>query len=198
MTIVVGYVARPEGRTALRRAVAEATLRREPLLVVNAARGDAYADSGFAPDEDLDAVRKELAAAGVEFEVRRLVRGNDPADEVIDAANESGASLIVIGLRRRTPVGKLLPGQHITTDSARGRLSRARREGRPPLTGPFKEVHSGDLADGASRDQIGQLCGIRAVNVEPLTSIDPPRLVQIRRDSASPSPRWPAGAALVV
>jgi nucleotide-binding universal stress UspA family protein len=110
MTIVVGYVARPEGRTALRRAVAEATLRREPLLVVNAARGDAYADSGFAPDEDLDAVRTELAAAGVEFEVRRLVRGNDPADEVIDAAAESSASLIVIGLRRRTPVGKLFLG----------------------------------------------------------------------------------------
>ena len=110
MTIVVGYVARPEGRTALRRAVAEATLRRQPLLVVNAARGDAYADSGFAPDEDLDAVRTELAAAGVEFEVRRLVRGNDPAGEVIDAANESGASLIVIGLRRRTPVGKLFLG----------------------------------------------------------------------------------------
>jgi len=110
MTIVVGYVPRPEGRAALRRAVTEAALRGESLLVVNAARGDAHADAGFAPDEDLAAVRADVAAAGVEFEVRRLVRGNDPADEVVDAAAAAGASLIVIGLRRRSPVGKLFLG----------------------------------------------------------------------------------------
>jgi nucleotide-binding universal stress UspA family protein len=110
MTIVVGYVPRPEGRAALRRGVHEATLRGESLLVVNAARGDAHADSGFAPDEDLAAVRTDVGAAGIEFEVRRLVRGNDPADEVIDAATETGASLIVIGLRRRSPLGKLFLG----------------------------------------------------------------------------------------
>ena len=121
MTIVVGYVPRPEGRAALRRAVAEATLRGESLLVVNAARGDAYADSAFAPDEDLEAVRSDLGVAGIEFEVRRLVRGNDPADEVIDAAAESGASLIVIGLRHRSPIGKLFLGstsQQIVLEAA--------------------------------------------------------------------------------
>jgi nucleotide-binding universal stress UspA family protein len=110
MTIVVGYAARPEGRAALRRAVAEATLRGEDLLVINAARGDALADSGIAPEEELDRIRAELAESGVRYEVRQLVRGVDPADEVIDAAAETGAELIVIGLRRRTPVGKLILG----------------------------------------------------------------------------------------
>jgi nucleotide-binding universal stress UspA family protein len=110
VTIVVGYVPKPEGRAALQRAVAEASLRRENLLVINASRGDAYADARFAPEEDLAAVRAELAETGVPFEVRQLVRGADPADEVLGAAAEAKAPLIVIGLRRRTPVGKLIMG----------------------------------------------------------------------------------------
>ena len=110
MTIVVGYVPRPEGRAALHRGVAEATLRAEDLLVVNAARGQAWTEAGVATEEDIDAVRAELARAGVPLDVRHVIAGDDPADEVIDAAAESGAQLIVIGLRRRSAVGKLIMG----------------------------------------------------------------------------------------
>jgi nucleotide-binding universal stress UspA family protein len=110
MTIVVGYVPKPEGRAALRRAIAETRLRQEDLLVINAARGDAYAESGFAPEEELAAVRAELDRSGVKYEVRQLIRGADPADEVMDAAEAAGAKMIVIGIRHRTPVGKLILG----------------------------------------------------------------------------------------
>jgi nucleotide-binding universal stress UspA family protein len=110
VTIVVGYVPRPEGRAALRLAVAEAALRGEDLLVVNAARGQAWTEAGVATEEDIDAVRAELARAGVPFDVRRVLAGDDPAAEVIDAAAESGAQLIVIGLRHRSAVGKLIMG----------------------------------------------------------------------------------------
>ncbi|HEX2773402.1 MAG TPA: universal stress protein [Micromonosporaceae bacterium] len=110
MTIVVGYVPKPEGRAALRRGVAEALLRKEDLLVINAARGDSYADAGFAPEEELAAVRAELDRSDVQFEVRQLVRGADPSDEVLAAAAAAAADLIVIGIRRRTPVGKLILG----------------------------------------------------------------------------------------
>ncbi len=109
MTIVVGYVPRPEGRAALRRGVAEALLRDENLLVLNAARGDAYADAGFASEEELAAVRAELNQSGATFELRQVVRGVDPADEIVDAT-KSVADLIVIGIRHRTPVGKLILG----------------------------------------------------------------------------------------
>lgn len=110
MTIIVGYVPRPEGRAALRRAVAEATLRDDDLLVLNAARGEAWTEAGVATEQDLDAVRAELAGAGVRFDLRQVVRGTDPAAEVVDAAVEAGAQLIVIGLRRRSAVGKLIMG----------------------------------------------------------------------------------------
>lgn len=39
---------------------------------------------------------------GLRYEVRPLVGGTDPANEVIDVAAETEAALIVIGIRRRT------------------------------------------------------------------------------------------------
>jgi nucleotide-binding universal stress UspA family protein len=57
-------------------------------------------------------VRAQLDADGIENEVRQLVRGNEPAEDLIAVAEEVGADIIVIGLRRRTPVGKLIMGSN--------------------------------------------------------------------------------------
>ena len=121
MTVVVGYVPKPEGRAALARAVDEARLRGSTLVVVNASRGDAYVDPGFASVQDVELVKSSLARSGVPHELRQLVRGKDPAEEVVEAAEEVGAELIVIGMRRRTAVGKFLLGstaQRILLDAA--------------------------------------------------------------------------------
>jgi nucleotide-binding universal stress UspA family protein len=113
-TIVVGYVPKPEGRAALRRAAEEARLRDSKLVVVNSHRGgrDFDSEDALESEEQLEDVRRELAGAGVEHEVRQLVRGMDPADDLINVANESNAEFIVIGLRRRSPVGKLILGSN--------------------------------------------------------------------------------------
>ncbi len=114
MSIVVGYVPRAEGRAALRRAAEEARLRRTRLVVVNSARGGtAYHDEDNTEHEkELAAVRAALDEEGIENEVRQLVRGLDPAEDLIAVAGETGADFIVIGLRRRTPVGKLILGSN--------------------------------------------------------------------------------------
>ncbi len=44
--------------------------------------------------------------------MRQLVRGLEPAEDLIGVAEEVGADFIVIGLRRRTPVGKLILGSN--------------------------------------------------------------------------------------
>ena len=44
--------------------------------------------------------------------MRQLVRGFEPAEDLISIAETSDAALIVIGLRRRTPVGKLILGSN--------------------------------------------------------------------------------------
>ena len=59
-----------------------------------------------------DAVIAAMDEAGVDGEVRGLVRGKEPAEDLIVVAEETSASLIIIGLRTRTPVGKLILGSN--------------------------------------------------------------------------------------
>jgi nucleotide-binding universal stress UspA family protein len=114
MTIVVGYVPRAEGRAALRRAAEEARLRSTKLIVINSNRGGGHLDEEDAVEHEreLAQVREQLDAEGIEHEVRQLVRGLDPAEDLIAVATETEADFIVIGLRRRTPVGKLILGSN--------------------------------------------------------------------------------------
>ncbi|MDQ1604625.1 MAG: hypothetical protein QOE01_2470 [Actinomycetota bacterium] len=114
MTIVVGYVPRPEGRAALRRAAEEARRRGTRLVVINSNRGGRELDDEDAVqhERELTEVRAQLDAEGIDHEVRQLVRGLDPAEDLIQVATEVQADFIVIGLRRRTPVGKLILGSN--------------------------------------------------------------------------------------
>ncbi len=113
-TVVVGYVPKPEGEAALRTAIAEAKLRSASLLVVNSQRGgsDFDQDAATQADRDMNTVRATLDASGVSYDVRQLVRGFEPAEDLISIAESSQAELIVIGLRRRSPVGKLILGSN--------------------------------------------------------------------------------------
>jgi nucleotide-binding universal stress UspA family protein len=110
MTIVVGYVPTPEGEAALDAAIREARLRDEPLHVLNTSRGDSLVDPSFASAAALDAVRARLAESGLVYEIEQQVGRHDASDELVEIADRVKASLLVIGLRRRTPTGKLITG----------------------------------------------------------------------------------------
>lgn len=114
MAIIVGHVPTREGRAALRHAAQEARQRRSKLIVVNSHRGGRSFDAVEARrfDDELATVKEELDEAGLDYEVRVLVRGQDPSEDLIAVAEESDADFIVIGLRRRTPVGKLILGSN--------------------------------------------------------------------------------------
>jgi nucleotide-binding universal stress UspA family protein len=113
-TIVVGYVPKAEGRAALRRAVEEAQLRDSKLVIVNSHRGgrDFDKEDALETESQLQEVRDQLEETGVEHEIRQLVRGMDPAEDLMSVAEEVRAEIVVIGLRRRTPVGKLILGSN--------------------------------------------------------------------------------------
>jgi len=113
-TIVVGYVAKPEGEAALGRAIDEAKLRGGKLVVVNSQRGgdELEGNASREADQAMEKVRGQLSDSGVEHEVRQLVRGFEPAEDLLGIADASDAELIVIGLRRRSPVGKLILGSN--------------------------------------------------------------------------------------
>lgn len=114
MAVVVGYVPTAEGRAALRKAAEECRLRNTRLVVINSNRGgkDLDAEEAIRYEQELAAVEAELDELGISHEVRQLVRGLEPAEDLIAVAEEVSAEFIVIGLRRRTPVGKLILGSN--------------------------------------------------------------------------------------
>lgn len=112
-TVVVGYVAKAEGEAALGRAIDEARLRGSSVVVVSSHRGGQEHDARVAEVEaELDSVRTRLEDSGVPYTLRQTVRGLEPAEDLIAVAAEHDAELLVIGLRRRSPVGKLILGSN--------------------------------------------------------------------------------------
>lgn len=113
-TVVVGYVPKPEGDAALDRAIDEAKLRGAKVVVVNSHRGGQEFDGTAAlkAEADMESVKARLDEAGVPYDLRQLVRGFEPAEDLISIAEANSAELIVIGLRRRSPVGKLILGSN--------------------------------------------------------------------------------------
>jgi nucleotide-binding universal stress UspA family protein len=110
MSVVLAYVPTPEGDAALDAAVEEAERRGSAVVVVNVTRPADQDDTPFTEEQVLDAVQARFRAAGVQSDVRQLPSGTDIADAVIEVAEETAAELVVIGLRRRTALGKLIMG----------------------------------------------------------------------------------------
>ena len=115
MAIVVGYVPRPEGQAALDRAIEEATPPRHPP------RGPQRQPRRRPRRPAVRLVGRLGRGQGQARRVRGRARGRpgvearDPADQLLRVAEETNAELIVIGLRRRTPVGKLIMGSAAQT-----------------------------------------------------------------------------------
>lgn len=100
MTIVVAYADTPPGHAAMSAAVTESRAS-ETVVIVPAVRGERVPEVG-----ELEARWPDLAGR---VEVERGDLG-DPGDTVIQVAQRLDARLIVLGLRTRTPVGKLVFG----------------------------------------------------------------------------------------
>lgn len=113
MKVLVGFIATPEGEAALTAAIAEARLREATLVVVHSLVGGGRDEAQLpAYTAALREVAERLQAEGVAHEIRELVRGNAPGDDLLSFAREEAVDLIVIGLRRRSPVGKLVLGSN--------------------------------------------------------------------------------------
>jgi nucleotide-binding universal stress UspA family protein len=110
MTILVAYAPRPEGRAALDKGIEIAKRRNMRLLVVNASPGGSGEDGSFADAGEAERVEKLLAESGVDGEFRQFVRGNDAVTEIDTMVNTHQVELLVMGLRRRSAVGKLILG----------------------------------------------------------------------------------------
>lgn len=109
-TVVVGYIPTPQGEAALSRAESEAALRGAGLVVVNASRGDAYIDRNRLRDDAWEDLAQRYADIQLDVTLTRADDSDDIAEAVLDACAEHAAELLVIGLRKRSSVGKLFLG----------------------------------------------------------------------------------------
>ena len=110
MTILVAYVARPEGQAALDKAIEIATRRGERLVVVNAGPGGRQEDPSIVNGYEAERVEERLATLPIEAEFKQFVRGKSTIEEIEEMVAALQVSVLVIGLRKRSPVGKLLLG----------------------------------------------------------------------------------------
>ncbi|WP_375429794.1 universal stress protein [uncultured Friedmanniella sp.] len=110
MNIVTGYIPTPEGIAAVDYAIEQAKGAGAVLTVVNTGKAGDYSDPVFASGPDLDALAAQLDAAGVTHTIVQPTDGSTADESILAAAREVGADLIVIGIRRRSAVGKLITG----------------------------------------------------------------------------------------
>jgi nucleotide-binding universal stress UspA family protein len=114
MTIAVAHQAASAAKDiALREAAREAAFRGTTLAVLHVVEAldldvaEAYR-SGLSQD-----VQESLAAVGahdVEWELHLSVANQDVAEKILELAASAKAEVLVIGARRRSPVGKFLLG----------------------------------------------------------------------------------------
>ncbi|MCK9381377.1 MAG: universal stress protein [Sulfuritalea sp.] len=110
MTILVAYVPRPEGQAALDKGIEIAGRRKERLVVVNASPGGSKDDPSMADTRDVERVEKLLSESGIDATFKQFVRGKSAIEEIEEMVDSLQVSLLIIGLRKRTPVGKLFLG----------------------------------------------------------------------------------------
>jgi nucleotide-binding universal stress UspA family protein len=97
MTVLVAVPESPEGVAALAAGAAEAQLLNTNLVVVNLS---------------LTKLDTSAIPSGVDVEVldRHGKADRDPVEAVLDEIRDRGVQRLVIGLKRRSPVGKALLG----------------------------------------------------------------------------------------
>ncbi|GAA1973130.1 hypothetical protein GCM10009718_06300 [Isoptericola halotolerans] len=113
MTVLVAYNVSPHGEAAVRAALAEAERRDLPLHVL--VLDPQPADVPSPPE--LTAL---LADAGAVPVVTSRDELTEPADAILDAAESTGATLVVLGSRKRSSQGTFLMGtttQRVLLDS---------------------------------------------------------------------------------
>lgn len=102
MSVMLARTRTPEGEAALEVAVATARLRGEELVVFH-----------LEEDPEDEGLERDARLAGLAVtHARPDSRARDAVGELLDRANAGGVSVVVIGIKHRTAVGKLLLGSN--------------------------------------------------------------------------------------
>jgi len=109
MTVLIAYSPGPRGDAALQEGAAEATRRNKPLIIVNVAHGDTHVEPDIATAAQIDELRALTDTLTVPTTVIQPVDA-PPVDAILCAITQHQADVLVVGIKKRNPVGKLLMG----------------------------------------------------------------------------------------
>lgn len=123
MKILVGYDRSKASEDALNLALQHAqAFNAEVHIVTSLEQGAALKKEDIDKAENqLEKVRKPFKAAGIECEVHTSVSYQSPGEDMVRFAKDKNVDQIVIGVRRRSKVGKLVTGstaQYIILNAA--------------------------------------------------------------------------------
>lgn len=117
MAIIVGLSDTPLGRLAVERAAREAARRDTPLVLAssvsmrrNEEDSKNYPERQRQAREQLEQKAKELSGTGIRCIPYLPTVPRTAAEAILDAEQEHDGELVVVGIRRRSPVGKALLG----------------------------------------------------------------------------------------
>jgi nucleotide-binding universal stress UspA family protein len=112
MKILVAFEGSAAAKAALELAVKHAqAFKGELLLVWSMPTGDENQQEGIQAAENTLAYWKDhLAQEGLDCQTHLLIRGVDAGEDVVQFAADHNVEEIVLGVRRRSKVGKLLFG----------------------------------------------------------------------------------------
>ena len=114
MKILVGYDGSNSAKDALALAKKHAAAFGAEIVIVTSLTGGSvtHAVEVEHATEDLEAAKKMFEGDNIACETKLLVRGMTPGEDLVDFAEENGIDEIVIGIKRRSKVGKLLFGSN--------------------------------------------------------------------------------------
>ncbi len=112
MCILVGLDGSSQSFRALEFALEEGKLRGKKVVAIHSLYGgDRTDEEEIIRGEEILKRAEEMAREyGVEFETHLLVRGKSPGEDIVDFANEVGAEMIVLGMKRRASIKERILG----------------------------------------------------------------------------------------
>jgi nucleotide-binding universal stress UspA family protein len=110
MTVLIGYVPTPVGEAAFAAGLSEAAAHGEDVVLFNSPRRGSTVDANLVGPDDSAQLLAAAAAAGVPARILQTEHGADIVDAFSSVIESTNARLVVIGMRRRSPVGKLMMG----------------------------------------------------------------------------------------